>query len=51
MPPESSKETTPKGPVDARGNQVFALRKMGSVSISFNKGTEGLEPRVLGSPR
>lgn len=59
MPLESSKETTPKGPVDARGNQVFALGKMGSVSISFNKSTEGFEPWVewgmirqgLGSPQ
>lgn len=46
MPPESSKETTPKGPVDARGNNVFALRQTGFVSISFNKDTEGFEPRV-----
>ena len=44
--------------MDARGNQVFALRKAGSVSIGFNKGTVGFELRVeqgairqvLGSP-
>jgi len=46
MPPEGSEETTPKGPVDAWGNQVLDLRKTGSVSISFNKGTEGFELRV-----
>lgn len=58
MPPESSKATAPKGPVDARGNQVSALRKTGSVSIGFNKGTEvselgvewGVIRQVLGSP-
>lgn len=58
MPPKSSKETPLKGSVDARGNQVFALRKTGSMSIGFNKGRVGFEPRVeqgavrqvLGSP-